>query len=85
MKDAAIEGVKKLNELLKLATDKESYEDEETWLAALRVLSGAVTTALNTQLRVDEGVMQQQRDDRLGELLDLIAAEDKHRQPLRLN
>ena len=83
MKDAADRGADKLLELLKLAVDRGSYESEEGWLAALRVLSGAVQTALNTQLRVDEGVMQQQRFDRLPELLKIIKDEEK-RLPMKL-
>jgi len=83
VKDAAAKAVEKLQELLDLATDVNSYEDEETWLAALRVLSGAVTTALNTQLRVDEGAMQAQRDDKLIEIIRLIQEEEKTR-PMRL-
>jgi hypothetical protein len=47
------------------------------------VLSGAVTTALNTQLRVDEGVMQQRRDDGMLAVLKAIADEEKHL-PVRL-
>jgi hypothetical protein len=83
IKDGADRGADKLLELLKLAVDRGSYESEEGWLAALRVLSGAVQTALNTQLRVDEGVMQQQRFDRLPELLKIIKDEEK-RLPMKL-
>jgi hypothetical protein len=47
------------------------------------VVSGAVTTALNTQLRVDENSMRQQQFDRIPELLALIKEEEK-RLPVKL-
>lgn len=77
MKAAAEDAAERLLGLIKIAIDRESYEDVEAWLGACRIVNTAVQTALNTQLRADEGSLQAERISRLDEILAIIREEEK--------
>jgi hypothetical protein len=68
-------------DLIEIATDRDNYQDTDTWLGACRIVNQAIQTALNMQARADESSLQAQRISRLDDIIKLIQDEEK-RMPL---
>ena len=82
MKSNADLAAAKLPELLAIAVDRAFYKTSDEWSQACRIVNAAVQTALNMQVRADEGALRMKQFDRLEELL-LMVAEEERRRPLQ--
>lgn len=69
--------------MLQVPIKRADYPDYESWAAACRVVNTAIQTALSMQARANEGAMREQQFNRLEELIQLIADEER-RHPVRV-
>ena len=69
--------------MLNVSISRTAYADTESWAAACRIVNTAIATALGMQARANEGALRVQQFNRLEELIQLIADEER-RYPLRV-
>lgn len=82
MREGAEEGAGKLLEIIRMSTKRLNGEEEETWIARLRLIVSASTSMINTQVKVDETAARLKQVDHMSELMERIADEERRR-PLR--
>lgn len=66
-------------ELLRLSIDPDEYEDRETWLGVCRIVNAAASSVLSMQMKADEASLRSKQFDRLADLLQIVADEERLR------
>ncbi len=79
LKNGAHEAMAKQVELLRLSIDPDEYEDRETWLGVCRIVNAAASSVLSMQMKADEASLRSKQFDRLADLLQIVADEERLR------